>query len=511
MPFNGSGVFIHDAANYPAVADTLIEAEKRNNIDDDIATGLSTCITKDGQTTVTADLPMATYKHTNVGNAAARNQYAAAGQVQDGKLNWVDGAGTADAITATYSPAITELVDGQMCCVRATAANATTTPTFAPNGLTARTIVKYGGAALVAGDISGDGHELVLRYDLANTRWELLNPSTPRVDTENTWSATQSVSKTVTETSGTLYAGQLIAANSAASASTANVFGGVVGSVHESGQTLTSMRGVFGRVQSSAGGTGAVTAASAVTGRFDWDGTANVTNASAFDTLITLDAAATITDLWGFRAATVSNGGGATVTRNTVFDTGTQTVGSTIYGYRSRIASAANRWNIYADGTASNYFAGLIDISASTAGQIKFPATQNASSDANTLDDYEEGTWTPGLTFGGASTGITFVNRAGVYRKVGGAVIFRGFIFLSNKGTATGAAVITGAPFASSDSCPLSVRFDTMTYGGMVQAFIDSTNIHLEDVSEAGTRGVITNADFANNTFIDMAGIYVPS
>lgn len=120
---------------------------------------------------------MATYRHTGVGNAVARTDYAAAGQVQDGKLNWVDGGGTADAITATYSPAITALVDGQLCCVRATAANATTTPTFAPNGLTARTIVKVGGTAVAAGDIKADGHELLLRYDLANTRWELLNPA----------------------------------------------------------------------------------------------------------------------------------------------------------------------------------------------------------------------------------------------------------------------------------------------------------------------------------------------
>ncbi len=92
------------------------------------------------------------------------------GGISDGKLNWVDGGGTADAITATYSPAITALVDGQLCCVRATAANATTTPTFAPNGLTARTIVKKGGSALAVGDISADGHELILRYDLTNTQ-----------------------------------------------------------------------------------------------------------------------------------------------------------------------------------------------------------------------------------------------------------------------------------------------------------------------------------------------------
>jgi hypothetical protein len=177
MAFNGSGVFqrlyswVNDAA-----ANIKIRADRMDNEMNGFATGLSTCITKDGQTTITANLPMANFRHTGVGNAASRTDYAAFGQVQDGKAAWVDGGGTADAITAAYSIPITALVDGQLCYVRATAANATTTPTFSPNGLTARTIVKNGGQALVAGDISGDGHELELRYDLANTRWELLNP-----------------------------------------------------------------------------------------------------------------------------------------------------------------------------------------------------------------------------------------------------------------------------------------------------------------------------------------------
>lgn len=43
----------------------------------------------------------------------------------------------------------------------------------------------------------------------------------------------------------------------------------------------------------------------------------------------------------------------------------------------------------------------LVDISAAGAGQIKFPATQNASADANTLDDYQEATYT------GTATGMT--------------------------------------------------------------------------------------------------------
>lgn len=92
-------------------------------------------------------------------------------------VNWVAAGGTADAITATYSPAITTLTDGLLCFVRATAANATTTPTFAPNGLTAHTITKKGGVAVAPNDIPGALAEIILRYNLANARWELLNPT----------------------------------------------------------------------------------------------------------------------------------------------------------------------------------------------------------------------------------------------------------------------------------------------------------------------------------------------
>lgn len=178
MAFNGSGVFnrlyswVNDAA-----ANIKIRADRMDNEMNGFATGLSTCITKDGQTTITANLPMAGFKHTGVGDATDRAHYSSFGQLQDGKAAWVAAGGTADAITATYTIPIASLVDGQYCFVRASAANATTTPTFSPNALTARTIVKNGGQALAAGDIYGSGHELILRYNLANTRWELLNPA----------------------------------------------------------------------------------------------------------------------------------------------------------------------------------------------------------------------------------------------------------------------------------------------------------------------------------------------
>jgi hypothetical protein len=60
--------------------------------------------------------------------------------------------------------------------------------------------------------------------------------------------------------------------------------------------------------------------------------------------------------------------------------------------------------------------AGVVEL---TSGQLKFPASQNASSDANTLDDYEEGTWSPRITDDTTSSAAGL----GHYRKIGNLVI----------------------------------------------------------------------------------------
>jgi hypothetical protein len=91
-------------------------------------------------------------------------------------IPYVDAGGTADAITATYSPAFTALTDGMTVAFGPTAANATTTPTLNINGLGAKTIVKNQGQALVAGDIAGSSAQLLVQYNATNTQWELINP-----------------------------------------------------------------------------------------------------------------------------------------------------------------------------------------------------------------------------------------------------------------------------------------------------------------------------------------------
>ena len=79
---------------------------------------------------------------------------------------------------------------------------------------------------------------------------------------------------------------------------------------------------------------------------------------------------------------------------------------------------------------------------------ITFPATQSACSDANTLDDYEEGTWTPSIS-GSTTAGTTTYGgtRAGRYNKIGRQVTaFCSVVYTATTGT--GLLQIEGFPFA---------------------------------------------------------------
>lgn len=85
-----------------------------------------------------------------------------------------------------------------------------------------------------------------------------------------------------------------------------------------------------------------------------------------------------------------------------------------------------------------------------TNGQIQFPAVQNPSANANTLDDYEEGTWTPGLTYTTPGTlSVAYNTQSGEYTKVGRKVhAVMGLVTNThNLGTATGNLLVSGLPF----------------------------------------------------------------
>ena len=133
---------------------------------------------------------------------------------------------------------------------------------------------------------------------------------------------------------------------------------------------------------------------------------------------------------------------------------------------------------------------------------------------ANALDDYEEGTWTMGVSFGGASVGVTTSRNTGTYTKIGRQVTVNGYLTLTSKGSSTGSAKITGLPFtiANNDanySAP-SLRYENITFANQFQGFgaKNTTTIELNEITILGVVTNITDADFANNSNIMVSFTY---
>src|ERR1035437_5398099 len=157
--------------------------------------------------------------------------------------------------------------------------------------------------------------------------------------------------------------------------------------------------------------------------------------------------------------------------------------------------------------TSGQIIQGPIDITGASAGQIKFPATQNPSSDVNTLDDYEEGTWTPIIgSSGGASTGQSYSAQSGAYIKIGRLVWVQAFVVLSNKGTIPGGSlVILGAPFSIVDEGSASfsywIAMTTAAYMLTGEAVAGTSLIYIKDVQTA-TGGInsLATTEITNTT-----------
>ena len=146
---------------------------------------------------------------------------------------------------------------------------------------------------------------------------------------------------------------------------------------------------------------------------------------------------------------------------------------------------------------------------------IDFTAVTGGTGTAtgNVLNDYEEGTWTIGLKFGGGNTGLTTSSNAGRYTKVGRQVTVNGYLLLTNKGSSVGAAVINGLPFTIG-SAPISysaasLRLVAVSYTGAFQADGTSgTTITLEQISVLGAVTSLTDVNFANNSEIIVSLTY---
>jgi len=128
---------------------------------------------------------------------------------------------------------------------------------------------------------------------------------------------------------------------------------------------------------------------------------------------------------------------------------------------------------------------------------------------ANKLDDYEEGTFTPVVEFGGGNTSITYNTRSGFYTKIGNVVYVYAECQLSSKGTEIGNLAIRDLPFSPQRTATsVSVLTGALSSTNDVMVFI-STNgkINFEN-RNTGTQSSLTNYNVNNNSTFFVSGAY---
>ena len=209
----------------------------------------------------------------------------------------------------------------------------------------------------------------------------------------------------------------------------------VAGNVNVTGASTLAAVTAVGRVEISGGSGDRI---------FQVSGTSATTGTTQFGEVFNPTFGAAVTTLYGRYIGFTSNG----ATGTNAYSMYVEPVGGT--------STFTNKWGLYVTGTDKNHLNGPVTMGTGLAVTgaisateiisankgITFPATQVASADANTLDDYEEGTWTPSV--GGTAT---YSIQLGRYTKIGNIVHVE-FMLTSNGGAGASNA-ITGLPFSA--------------------------------------------------------------
>ena len=143
--------------------------------------------------------------------------------------------------------------------------------------------------------------------------------------------------------------------------------------------------------------------------------------------------------------------------------------------YIGSVTGSSTNYGVYvSDTTLSNYM-----------GSITFPATQAASANANTLDDYEEGSWTP---IDASGAGLTFSGATGTYTKIGRVVNMQCKILFPSTANGTN-ALIGGLPFvlnsASGNNYPTNaINANGNTAASVILAYASSVTFNVLNGSQ---------------------------
>lgn len=160
--------------------------------------------------------------------------------------------------------------------------------------------------------------------------------------------------------------------------------------------------------------------------------------------------------------------------------------------------------------------AGNIQVATPTSGFVRVVGYANTADELffNPSNEYYElGDWTPILTFGGGSTGITYAVQAGHYKKSSHVIDGGCTIVLTNKGSSTGVALVTGYPYANLAGTKYNTSFaiaelSAILSTGFIQGSFSGSNSHitLQQTTLLGVQSATSNTDFANGSVIVLSG-----
>ncbi len=440
-----NGSGTYSRAVTPPVNGDVADADLFNDEMDDIATALSNSLAKNGETVPTANLPMGGFKHTGMGEGSATGDSVTYEQIKT-----IVTTGSANAYVLTSGSSLAAYADGQTFRFRANFSN-TASATINVDTLGAKTFKKKDGATnLASGDIQSGG-VYSCAYNSTSGFMVLMGGASAA----EIAAAYQPLDDDLTAIAALGYTSGSYLLKKTAAATYTLITLSTLGEAFIDTQTLDAAVNATLTLYSN--------------------------TTTSHDLGVRFRSSGTLAGLIPFPSGSVDGG--------KAFE----------YDFTN------SRWNC----NPGLLVGALLDLSTSTAGQILFPATQNASADANTLDDYEEGTFTPTITFGGGATGVTYTTQSGSYTKIGRQVQFTLTLTLSAKGSSTGSAVIGGLPFSAATATGVAPGICT-SFTGLTGAlvFTVSTNTITIRQSAATGNSAVAETGLTNTTSIVVSGVY---
>jgi len=170
-------------------------------------------------------------------------------------------------------------------------------------------------------------------------------------------------------------------------------------------------------------------------------------------------------------------------------------------------ASGGNRDGNYDLGASDSRFKDLY----LSSGVVFGDAGGSGTPASNTLDSYEEGTWTPTIVGSTTAGAFTYSVQAGTYTKVGDLVTVASAIYVTATATSpVGNMAIYGLPFTIGNQFPsFAIGWSQfITFADQLGAYGGGTQISLRNMLSGGSGSLIEGPDFGSSFYLFISGSY---